>query len=71
MDVIQDVPLEFTSSPIREIRKVTVKRVNESCLPEPYSADFAFGVRWILERFDGQPPREHGLDYEISLAPPI
>jgi hypothetical protein len=64
--VISDVPLEFTSTPIRDVRKVVVKRVEESWLPRELSPDFAFGVRWIPERFDGHPPMDHGLDYEIS-----
>jgi len=65
MTVIEDVPLEFTAIPIREIRKVTVTRMNEPRLPPALSQDFAFGVKWILERFDGTKPKEHGLDYEV------
>ncbi len=64
--VISDVPLEFTSVPIRDIRKVIVKRVDESWLPQELSPNFAFGVRFMPERFDGAEPMNHGLDYEVS-----
>jgi hypothetical protein len=64
--VITDVPLEFTAVPIRDIRKVIVKRVDESWLPQYLSPNFAFGVRFVPERFDGRPSLEHGLDYQVS-----
>ncbi len=53
-------------SRIQNAAKYMVKRVNESWLPEPHWADFAFGVWWFLESLDGQPPKAHGLVYEIS-----
>jgi hypothetical protein len=64
--VVSDVPLEFTETPIRHIRRVVLKHVNESALPAIYSPQFAFGVEWTLERFDGTPACPHGLNYEIS-----
>jgi hypothetical protein len=63
--VISDVPLEFTSVQIRDIRKVVVKRVGEPRLPRELFPRFAFGVRFMPERFDGKPAMDHGLDYEV------
>jgi len=66
LHVISDVPLEFSSIAIRDIRKVTVKRVDESQVPREFAPDFAFGVRFVAERFDGSDAMDHGLDYEVS-----
>jgi len=65
MRIISDVPLEFNSTPIRHIRKVVVKHIKETEVPDPFS-QFVFGLEWTPERFDSTPAMPHGLSYQIS-----